>query len=262
MKTEKRRALVTGASSGLGETFARQLAKKGYDLVLVARRKDRLEALAQETASAHGVKAEVIEADLAQDAGVSAVNKRIASGDIDFLVNCAGFGTLGEFASLPLERELEEIDLNVRALVRLSHAALIPMTSRRQGAIINVASTGAFQPVPNMATYAATKAFVLSFSEALHEEVKKHGVTVTCLCPGPVKTAFQQVAGIDESRLPGIGWTSAEKTVAAALRANDRGRAVVVPGAINQAAASSVRFAPRFVTRKVAGSLFRNSGTR
>lgn len=258
MKTDTHCALVTGASSGLGETFARQLAKKGYGLVLVARRKGHLDALAQETASAHGVKAEVIAADLSQDAGVSAVEKRIASGDIGFLVNCAGFGTIGEFVSLPLGRELEEIDLNVRALVRLSHAALGPMTARGRGTVINVASTGAFQPVPNMATYAATKAFVLSFSEALHEEVKKRGVTVTCLCPGPVKTSFQQAAGMDESRLPGIGWISPEVVVHTALRAAAAGRAVVVPGALNGAAAMGVRFIPRFAARQIAGSLFKD----
>ncbi len=255
----RRIALVTGASSGLGETFARQLARKGYDLVLVARRRDRLDRLAEEITKAGGARAEVLEADLSRPDGVAVAEERIARGGVEMLVNCAGFGTLGEFAQLPVERELEEIDLNVRALARLSHAALEQMTKQRRGTIINVGSTGAFQPVPYMATYAATKAFVLHFSEALHEEAKKYGVTVTCLCPGPVKTEFQEVSGVRQERLR-IGWTSAEKVVAQALKAAARGKAIAVPGGMNQVTSMSTRFAPRFLVRKVAGAVFRNAG--
>lgn len=255
----RRIALVTGASSGLGEVFARRLARQGYDLVLVARRRDRLDRLAEELSAAGGAQPEVIEADLSRPQGVALVEERIARGDVEMLVNCAGFGTLGEFAQLPVERELEEIDLNVRALARLSHAALGQMTKQRRGAIINVGSTGAFQPVPYMATYAATKAFVLHFSEALHEEAKKYGVTVTCLCPGPVKTEFQQVSGIRQERLR-IGCTSAEKVVAEALKASARGKAIAVPGGFNQITSMSTRFAPRFLVRKVAGAVFRDAG--
>jgi len=255
----KRRALVTGASAGIGEAFARNLAKKGYDLVLVARRRDRLDRLAAELTAGHGVAVEVIEADLSQAEAVSAVEERLSRGDIDLLVNCAGFGTRGEFGDLPLERELEEIDVNVRALTRLSHAALAPMTQHKRGAIINVASTGAFQPVPYMATYAATKAYVLSFSEALHEEVRRHGVTVTCLCPGPVKTEFQQVAGVDQRRLR-MGWVSPDKVVAAALRAAAKGRAITVPGPLNVLTSTAPRFTPRFLVRKIAGAMFRDPG--
>src|SRR6266487_2899684 len=177
--TRRRKALVTGASSGIGEEFARQLANKGYDLVLVARRKDRLEKIA---------------AELVTPESVISVEKRLGQGDIDLLVNNAGFGTRVEFATMPIHRELEELDLNIKALVRLTHAALGNMVQRKRGNIINVGSTGSFQPVPYMSTYAATKAFVLHFSEGVHEEVKKHGVTVTCLCPGYVLTEFQQVA--------------------------------------------------------------------
>jgi len=252
-------ALVTGASSGLGETFARQLARRGYDLVLVARRKDRLNQLAVELSETGGAKAEVIAADLAQPEGLALVEERLQKGDVEMLVNCAGFATLGEFAGLPLERELEELDVNVRALVRLTHAALTPMKQRRRGGIINVGSTGAFQPVPYMATYAATKAFVLHFSEAVHEEAKPYGVTVTCLCPGPVKTEFQQVARVDQRRLR-LGWTSPEKVVAAAIRGVSSGRAIVVPGALNQMGATSVKLVPRFLARKVAGAVFRDAG--
>jgi short-subunit dehydrogenase len=249
------RALITGASSGIGEAFARHLAKRGHDLVLVARRRERLEKLAVQLSEAHGVEAEVVEADLAEDGDVSAVEGRLRRGDVDLLVNDAGFGTRGEFADLPIERELEELDVNVRALMRLTHAALGPMVERGRGGVINVASTGAFQPVPHMATYAATKAFVLHFSEALHEEVKGKGVTVTCLCPGPVKTDFQQVAGVDEERLR--AWKSADDVVESALKAVSARRAITVPGALNVAAMAAVKLMPRFVARRIAGSMFK-----
>ncbi|MGH9693377.1 MAG: SDR family NAD(P)-dependent oxidoreductase, partial [Bryobacteraceae bacterium] len=227
-----------------------------------ARRRDLLDALAAELASAHGAQADVMEADLATDAGVSMIEARLAAGDIDLLINNAGFGTSGEFAELPLARELQEIDLNVRALVRLCHAALPSMYERRAGAIINVASTGGFQPVPYMATYAATKAFVLHFSEAVHEEAAAHGVTVTCLCPGPVKTAFQENAGLESSRLPSVGWVTVDDVVSAALSSMRRKRAIAIPGALNRATAQSAALMPRFVTRKIAGSMFRNAGAK
>ena len=258
--TSRPRALITGASSGIGETFARHLAKRGHDLVLVARRRDRLEKLAAELSEAHGVKAEVVEADLADDSAVATVEERLRRGDIDLLVNDAGFGTRGEFAGLPIERELEELDVNVRALMRLTHAALGPMVGRGRGAVINVASTGAFQPVPHMATYAATKAFVLHFSEALHEEVKGKGVTVTCLCPGPVKTEFQQVAGVNDRRVPALAWTSVDAVVESALKAVSARRAIVMPGLLNQVTAGAVKLMPRSLARRIAGAMFREEG--
>jgi len=255
-----RRALVTGASAGIGEAFARQLAKDGYDLVLVARRRDRLETLAKELGSAHGVSCEVISADLAKNDEVAGIEERLRAGDIDLLVNNAGFGTFGEFATLPIDRELAEIDLNVRALFRLTHAALGPMIERRRGGIINVASAAAFQPIPYNATYAATKAFVLHFSEALHEEAKGHGVTVTCLCPGPVKTEFQEVAGINESFMPSFAWEPVDSVVEAALSALRAGRAIVTPGLANMMTTASSRMAPRFLVRRMAAAMFRNQG--
>src|SRR5574341_1366325 len=182
-ETAKLRALVTGASSGIGEAFARRLAARGYDLVLVARRKGRLDALASELSTAHGVSCEVISADLSKQGDLGSVERRLATGDIGLLVNNAGFPTYGEFVEMPVEREAEEVDVNTKALVRLTHAALEPMVKQKRGNIINVGSTGSFQPVPYMSTSAATKAFVLHFSEGVYEEVKKHGVTVTCLCP-------------------------------------------------------------------------------
>jgi len=147
--------------------------------------------------------------------------------------------------------------VNVRALMRLTHAALGPMVERGRGGVINVASTGAFQPVPYMATYAATKAFVLYFSEALHEEVKGKGVTVTCLCPGPVKTEFQQVAGVNDRRVPSMAWTSVDAVVESALKAVSARRAITVPGALNRLTATAVKLMPRFVARRVAGSMFK-----
>jgi len=254
------RVLITGASAGIGEGFARRLAKDAYDFVLVARRKERLDALAGELSSQHGAASEVIEADLATDAGVSGVEERLRRGDIIMLINNAGFGTFGEYAKQPLARELEELDLNVRALMRLTHAALGPMVERQSGAIINVASAAAFQPIPYNATYAATKAFVLHFSEAVHEEARHHGVSVTCLCPGPVKTEFQQVAGLDESSIPAIAWESVDSVVRSALSAVRSGRAIAIPGAVNKMTSASSRLAPRFLVRRIAGSMFRDRG--
>ncbi len=257
----KQRALITGASAGIGEGFARQLAKDNYDLVLVARRRDRLDALAGELSDAYGASSEVIVADLASDDGVSAAEQRLGTGDVTLLINNAGFGTFGSFADLPIEREIEELDVNVRALMRLSHAALRPMTQRREGAIINVASAAGFQPIPFNATYSATKAFVLHFTEALHEEAKEHGVRVTCLCPGPVKTEFQDVSGVDISSLPAFAWVSVETVVDDALSALRTGRAISLPGTFNALTANSVRLAPRFLVRRISGSMFRNQRT-
>lgn len=251
------RAVVTGASSGIGEEFARQLAKGGHDVVLVARRKDRLDVLAEEI-RATGAGAEVIEADLSTPAGVGAVLQRIGQGDIETLVNNAGFGINGMFGEVPLERELEELDLNVRALTQLSHAAVNQMRPKKRGTIINVASTGAYQPVPYMATYAATKAYVLSFTEALHEEAKTYGVKVTCLCPGGTRTEFQQVAGVRWEKMPRIGWMTAEAVVRHALRAAAAGSAIATPGMINKTTANIGRVFPRFAVRKIAGNMFKH----
>lgn len=258
-ESDSRRALITGASSGFGAVFARRLAGRGYDLVLVARRKDRLEQLAAELAEKHGVTADVMEADLTEDADVVKVEERLRAGGIEMLVNSAGFGTNGPFVELPFDRELDEIDLNVRTLTRLTRAALGPMTERGSGAVINIASTGAFQPVPYMATYAATKAYVLSFSEAVHEEVKDKGVTVLALCPGPVKTEFQQVAGVDAEKVPGMVWVEPERVVDQALAAVRARRASTVPGVFNSVGALSAKFAPRFLSRKLASAWFKRT---
>jgi hypothetical protein len=190
-----------------------------------------------------------------------AAEKRLAAGDVDLLVNNAGFATRGHFAAMSVWRELEEIDVNIKALVVLTHAVLQSMVERRQGTIINVGSTGSFQPVPYMSTYAASKAFVLHFSEGVHEEVKKYGVTVTCLCPGYVMTEFQQVAGIDRRKLPNRGRLTPQQVVAAALKGAAAGRAIVIPGAMNRTLATGlVRMTPRFAVRRIAGRLFKDAG--
>ncbi|HUF54805.1 MAG TPA: SDR family oxidoreductase [Dehalococcoidia bacterium] len=252
----RRLALITGASSGIGEEFARQLSKQGYDVVIVARRRDRLEKLAQEIAES-GRQAEIIEADLCRPEGVAQVVERLQRGDVGLLVNNAGFGTNGEFAAMPLERELEEIDLNIRALTQLSHVALQSMKEKEKGAIINVASTGAYQPVPYMSTYAATKAYVLSFSEGLHEEVKRYGVTVTCLCPGGTRTEFQEVAGLNERSIPEFAFMSSEAVVRHALKATKRGSAIATPGVLNKMTTNMNRVFPRFAVRKISGRMFK-----
>lgn len=260
-KPEGKRALVTGASSGIGEEFARQLAKNGYDVVIVARRQDRLDKIASELKEG-GAEAEVITADLSRPEGVAAVAERLEKGDISVLVNNAGFGTSGEFTQLPIDRELQEIDLNVRALTQLSHAAVGQMKQRGAGAIINVASTGAYQPVPYMSTYAATKAYVLSFSEGLHEEAKAYGVTVTCLCPGATRTEFQEVAGVGEGGVPGFAWMSAEAVVRNALGAAKSGSAIATPGLLNKFTANLPRFTPRFAVRKISGAMFKRAAEK
>jgi short-subunit dehydrogenase len=258
-KTRAGLALITGASSGIGAEFARQLARKGYSLVLVARRQDRLEERAADHAARYGIDADVIAADLATPEGVAAVAKRLAEGDVDMLVNSAGFGTLGEFAGLPQEREMEEIDVNVKALVALTHAALGPMVERGSGTIINLGSVGSFTPCPYMSTYTATKAFVLFFSESVHEEVRGKGVTVTCLCPGFVKSGFQQVAGQDLDTIRTPGELTPKQVVAAALKGAAAGRAIVVPGTLNGLMAQSTRLSPRFLIRKASAGVFREN---
>ena len=260
-KPEAKRALITGASAGIGEEFARQLAKRGYDVVIVARRRDRLDKLASELTEG-GADAEVITADLSRPEGVAAVVERLEKGDINVLVNNAGFGTHGEFTQLPVDRELMEIDLNIRALTQLSHAGLTPMKEKGAGAIINVASTGAYQPVPYMSTYAATKAYVLSFSEGLHEEAKSYGVTVTCLCPGATRTEFQEVAGLSDDNVPSFVWMSAEAVVETALGAAKSGNAISTPGFLNKLTANLPRFTPRFAVRKISGAMFKRAAPK
>jgi short-subunit dehydrogenase len=253
---EKSVALVTGASSGIGESFARLLAQRGHDVVLVARRVDRLEAIAERATKEHGATAEVLVADLETDAGVAIVEARLsdATRPVELVVNNAGFGTSGRFHEIPVEGEEAEIRLNVLALVRLTHAALTGMVERGHGGVINVSSVGAYQPTPNSATYCATKAFVSSFTNAIHEELHGTGVKAMVLAPGFTHTEFHERAGVaNKDRLPEFLWQSADEVVTAALKAYESGRAVCVPGPINTVAAALSGAMPAGVSRKIAG---------
>jgi uncharacterized protein len=252
-----RTALVTGASAGLGAEFSRQLAARRVDLVLVARRQAALDALASELGVAHGVTCEVLPADLTEPAGVDAVANRLADDarPVDLLVNNAGFGLYGPFAEIDRGRQETMVDLNVRAVVTLAHAALPGMLARDRGAVLNVASTAAFQPDPYGAVYGASKAFVRSFSEALHEEVRGTGVRVLVSCPGFTDTEFQQVAGIDQRAMPEAVAMQAGPVVAAALEDLRRGRAVSVPGWQNKVSAWGSELSPSALTRRVSGRI-------
>jgi short-subunit dehydrogenase len=256
--TDRPIALVTGASTGLGEQFARALAASGHDLVLVARTGPALEALAAELDKEHGATSEVLMADLADATQLATVAARIADGaPVDTVINNAGFGHYGAFADLPLEGEVGQVRVNVVALVTLSHAALRVMVARRSGKLLNVSSIGAFAPAPGGATYSATKAFVLSFTEALHDEVAPSGVHVTALCPGFTRTEFQQRAGVKSSGVPSMAWSEAGDVVAAGLAALDANHAVCVPGLVNKFVAVSPRFGPRGLTRRISAGVMK-----
>ena len=245
-------ALITGASAGLGVAFARQLAARGHRLVLAARRKDRLDALAAQVGNARAVAIDLSEPGAAERLIVTC---DAAGEEVDLLVNNAGFGLRGDFGKLDAARQREMIDLNIGALTDLCRLVAPRMVERRSGAILNVASTAAFQPGPKMAVYFATKAYVLSFSEALHEELKPHGVNVSALCPGPTRTEFGEVAGFgQDSRFDKVAM-SAEEVVRQGLAGLEDKRAVVITGALNKAGAWGTRFIPRSVARRIAGAL-------
>ncbi|MHB8384022.1 MAG: SDR family NAD(P)-dependent oxidoreductase [Candidatus Binataceae bacterium] len=252
-------ALITGASSGIGEEFALQLAREKFDLVLVARREDKLNSVAERARGLGAARVSIVTADLSRPGAAEDAHRRAVAeaGEIGYLVNNAGFGTNGRFDSLPLAREIEQIDLNITALVALTRICLPAMVARRQGAVINVASTAAFQPVPWMATYGATKAFVLSFSEALAEELRGTGVTITALCPGPTRTEFQSVAHNADANFPAFAYMDAATVVRQAITAARAGKAVKISGTMNLLMAQAPRMAPRALVRRVAGSMFR-----
>ena len=244
--------LITGASAGLGAEFARQCAKRGEALVLVARRRDRLERLAAEI----GGLPHIFVADLAEaGAAASLIAEIEAEGlSVGTLINNAGFGLAGRFSDQPLGRLDEMIDLNVRTLVDLCHFVLPAMRARGQGAILNVASTAAFVPGPNMAVYYASKAFVLSFTEALHHELKGTGIRVSALCPGPTESEFSEVAESRSATLERMK-RPADGVVRAGLEGLDRNKAVVVPGWPNKATANMARFLPRATVRRIVGNI-------
>lgn len=244
--------VITGASAGLGVDFARQLSTRGERLVLVARRKERLDALAAELGQARVV---------AMDLGEAGASARLmadlaAHGDeVACLINNAGFGLAGRFAALDGARQRQMIDLNCGALTELAHAVLPAMIAAGRGKILNVASTAAFQPGPGMAVYFATKAFVLSFSEALHEEVQIHGITVTALCPGPTATEFGEVAGWGGHGMIDKLSASSADVVRAGIAGMDRRQAIIIPGLLNKTGAQGHRLLPRWLLRKVTGAI-------
>ena len=242
-------ALVTGASSGIGEAIARELASRGHGVTLVARREERLRALATDVADAHGVRAEMIAADLGETAGRDRLADTVdeLGLDVEILVNNAGFGDSADFVDADRERLVELVRLNCEALLDLQARYLPGMVERGRGAIINIASTAAFQPMPSNATYAASKAFVLNLSKAVHEELRGTGVTLTAVCPGPVRTEFMDHADLTDAseKVPEFFWTSPQELAKDAVEAAAKGKRAVVPGLINRAGAIAGQHSPR-----------------
>ncbi len=250
-------ALITGASSGIGWALAKLFAADGSQLVLVARREEKLEQLASELRQQHNSVVHVMPADLTDPEAPRRIAEQLesASLEVDVLVNNAGFGANGEFSEIPCDRQLEMIQVNVHALVHFTRRLVPGMIQRGRGSVLNLGSTAAFQPGPRMAVYFASKAFVLSFTEALHEELRGTGVTATCLCPGPTKTEFVDVARMHNSRLFHLGPWPVDTVARAGYRAMRRGQPFMVPGLVNKLGAFSVRLAPRSIARKFAGIL-------
>jgi short-subunit dehydrogenase len=244
-------ALITGASSGIGADLARELADRGHNVVLVARRADRLEALATELRNAHLVRAEALACDLTDPEARDGLPGRVADLGltVDILINNAGYGSAGDFVELDGTSETEMVRLNCEAVVALSHAYAPGMVERRSGAILVVASSAAFQPLPRQATYSASKAFALTFAEALSAELGPQGVTVTALCPGPIETEFAQRAGLEEAfaQLPGFARVSPRDCARAAVDGLANGKRVVVPGLPFRALGLAGRHTPRSI---------------
>ncbi len=257
------RALITGASSGIGEGFARKLAARKTDLVIVARRTDRLEALARELRAASGVKVEVLTADLADDEARGRVEDRLraTTKPVDLLVNNAGFTIRGNFADLDIERKTEEVVVDVVVPVRLMHAALQQMIPRQHGGIINNSSFTSFFPTATLATYTAGKAFITAFTEAVSEELRGTNVVVSALCPGATPTEFGGEANLNMTAM-GLPITSVESVVDAGLRGIERGQVIVVPGLLYDISARTSRLMPRWLLRRSAAITARNAGSR
>ncbi|MFD1702164.1 SDR family NAD(P)-dependent oxidoreductase [Methylopila henanensis] len=255
-----RTVLVTGASSGIGAELARLFAANGDRLVLTARREDRLKALADELWTRHAAQVDVVVADLAAPEGPRELAIEVGRRGhvVDVLVNNAGFGSLGPFVKQPLDRQLAMVAVNVAAPTALTGMYLPGMLARGRGGVLNVASLAAFQAGPEMAVYYATKAYLLSFSEALFEESRRQGVTVTALCPGPSPTEFGEVAGANNLRLFKTGVVSAADVAKAGFDGFQARKAIVIPGALPKAAALSTRFVSRGFTRRLAHELQRS----
>jgi uncharacterized protein len=250
--------LITGSSSGIGAAFARKLAMRGRNVLLVARSEDKLITLCNELGRISGVRAQYLGIDLTEPDAPLRLFEETKRRDleIDMLINNAGFGSMGDFARFDLANELKIIDLNVRVVVDLTHRFLIPMRERKQGSIINVASTAGFQSVPYMATYAATKAFVLSFSEALWEENRRHGVHVMALCPGVTETNFFAASQMDHPPMRSV--QTPEDVVDTALRGLARRKSTVISGWANLLMVETERLVPRSMVTKITGKALRS----
>jgi short-subunit dehydrogenase len=253
--------LITGASSGIGADLARVFARDGHDIVLVARSGERLEELARELHDAHGVTVRAFPTDLAVPGAARALRERVDSEaiQVDVLVNDAGFGMRGPFVDLDSARQIEMIQVNLVALTELTRLFVPDMVRRGAGRILNVASTGAFQPGPLMSVYCATKAYVLSFSQALAEELRGSGVTVTCVAPGATVTGFGEIAGVSATRLFRAGTMSSSAVAEVAYAAVNKGAALSVPGCRNRLLAASVRLLPIGTAARVARSFLENA---
>ncbi|WP_052667133.1 SDR family NAD(P)-dependent oxidoreductase [Nitriliruptor alkaliphilus] len=249
------RALVTGASTGIGAAIASELATRGTELVVVARSADQLEALAEQWRAAHGVDVEVLPADLTDPGQLERVEDRLRTEDaaVDLLVNNAGWGSTGAFIDSTPDEATTCIELNVTALTRLTHAVLPRLVAAGHGGVLNVSSVGGFQPVPHFAVYAATKAYVSSFTEAVHEELRGSGVHVTALCPGFTRSDFVTAAGAEDeaARIPDFLWQDVEPVACAGVDGVSRGRGVVVSGALNQVTTGLSSVTPSTVSRRV-----------
>jgi len=256
----KQTALITGASAGLGRDFSHLFAADGYDVILVARRRDRLDELARELSSAHGITATVIAADLAQPGAARRIHDDVHTRGlaVDFLVNNAGFGGTGAFAEAEEDRDLRMVQVNVTALVELTRLFLPEMTARGSGRVLNIGSTAGFQPGPFMATYYASKAFVNSFTEALAYELAGTGVTATLSCPGATETEFAGHAGNESSLLFRLGAADSASVAGEAYRAMMAGKRRVVHGFTNKLGAASVRFGPPAVVLALTARLNRS----
>jgi short-subunit dehydrogenase len=259
-------ALITGASSGIGAAIARELASRGHAVALVARREERLRSLASDLTAEHGVTAAPLACDLADASDRDRLHDELRGLNryVEVLVNNAGFGSRGRFTEKDPGRMVEMVRLNVEAVVDLSSRFLPGMAERGRGAVINIASTAAFQPMPGGATYAATKSFVLSFSEAIHTEQRSNGVTVTAVCPGPVKTEFTEVAGMAgvENETPEVFWMSAEDIGRHAVEGTEQGKRVVVPGALNRAQSLMGQHTPRALALPLIDKLWTSATSR
>ncbi len=258
-KTEKRPlAMVTGASSGIGLEYAERLAVMGYDLMIVARRRGRLQSVASQLEGDCGAKVEVVVADLTHGTDLRKVEDRIRSASrLEVLVNAAGFGTVGEFTGVSADRIESEIALNVTALVRLTRAAVPGMVARKRGSIVNVSSMASFQPNPYFATYGSSKAYGTSFTEALAAEHGGDGVYLQALCPGPVRTEFGVVAGLASDVFPSFAYSSSSQVVDASVRAMEKRDVICVPGAVESLLVTVIDLLPRWFVRRASMGLTR-----